>query len=50
MIQQFDPNFKNLEEIKVERPDNEEIINALDALDERLLSAKDGHDAVSIVK
>ena len=50
MIQQFDPNFKNLEEIKVERPDKEEIINALDALDERLLSAKDGKEAVSIVK
>lgn len=50
MIQQFDPNFKNLEEIKVERPDKEEIINALDALDERLLSAKDEKEAVSIVK
>ena len=50
MIQQFDSNFKNLNDVKVERPSKEEIINAVNELDKKLVEAKSGDEAVSIVR
>ncbi len=50
MIQQFDPNFKNLEEIKVERPNKDEIIEAIDILDKKLVDSKNGEEAIKTVR
>lgn len=50
MIQHFNSDFKNLEDIKIERPDKNEIIRAISELDTRLNNAQNGEDAVQVVK
>lgn len=50
MIQKFNPEFDNLESIVVEKPNKEEIIDAIKMLDERLKEAKSGEEAIGIVR
>lgn len=50
MIQHFTSDFRYLEDIPVQRPDKDEIIAAILSLDKRLVEAKDGKEAVEIVK
>ncbi len=50
MIQKFNPDFDNLESIVVEKPNKDEIIEAIKSLDERLKNAKTGEEAVSTVR
>ena len=50
MIQHFKPGFQHLEDIKVEPLDKEAIIKEIDSLDEKLVQAKDGEEAVKVVK
>lgn len=50
MIQTFDPNFKDFAKVEVERPDKDEIIKAVNALDEKLVNAASGEEAVASVK
>lgn len=50
MIQRFNPNFDKLDNVVVKEPNKEEIIKAVKTLDERLLKAKSGKEAVAVVK
>ena len=50
MIQHFKPGFQHLEDIKVEPLDKEAIIKEINSLDEKLVQAKDGEEAVKVVK
>lgn len=49
-MQKFDPNFKNLEDVKIERPDKDEIISIINDLNNSLINAKNGDDAIAAVK
>ena len=50
MIQHFTPDFASLEDVKVSRLEKQEIMDAFSSLDERLVHAKDGKEAIAIVK
>ena len=50
MIQHFNPDFASLEDVKVSRLEKQEIMDAFSSLDERLVHAKDGKEAIAIVK
>ena len=50
MIQHFDSQFEHLEDVEVQTPEKEDIIKAILSLDERLNNAKDGNEAVQVVR
>lgn len=50
MIQHFDSQFEHLGDVEVQTPEKEDIIKAILSLDERLNNAKDGNEAVQVVR
>ena len=49
-MQQFNGTFDKLNEVKIETPNKEEIIAKLKEIDEKLISAKSGKEAIEVVK
>lgn len=49
-MQKFNPGFTNFEDIRVERPDKDEIINKINSLDEQLTSAENVEACIKTVR
>jgi len=49
-MQHFTSDFRYLEDVEVETPDKDDIIKTVNALDDRLVHAKTGEEAVQAVK